>query len=73
MAKCNIEAIEKAIEIMGGVKWLAAHTDSSYQSILDWRKGRTGITIQKAFKIQEATEGQVTVRDILPDLPWGDI
>lgn len=67
------EAIQKAIDAAGGAKELAAKIGVSYKSVLDWKNGRTGITIPNCIKIEKATDCQVTRKDILPDYPWDEL
>ena len=64
------EAIKKAIEAAGGAKDLAAKVGVSYKTVLDWKNGRTGISISNCIKIEKAVDGKVTRKDILADYPW---
>lgn len=73
MSKCNLEAVKKAIETVGGAKQLASAIGVSYKSVLDWNTGRTGIALGNALKIEKATDGQVKAEDILPDYPWDEL
>lgn len=73
MANETSQAIIKATEILGGKKKLAKDIGVSYKTILDWVSGRSGITITNALKIEKATEGKVTAKEILPDFPWEDL
>ena len=68
--KCNIEALKEAIEIAGGMQQLANKIDVSYQSILNWKSGRSTLSPLNCVRIEEALNGQVTRKDILPDYPW---
>lgn len=69
----NIEKIKKAIEETGGAKELAARVGVSYKTVLDWKNGRTGITIGNCVKIEKATDGKVNRKDIMPEYPWEDL
>jgi DNA-binding transcriptional regulator YdaS (Cro superfamily) len=69
----NKEFILKAIEIAGGANQLAKKVGVSYKTVLDWKNGRTGITIVNCIKIEKATEGKVSRKDILPNYPWDDL
>ncbi len=73
MANETSQAIIKATEILGGKQKLAKDIGVSYKTILDWVSGRSGITITNALKIEKATEGKVTAKEILPDFPWEDL
>ena len=68
----NVENLQKAIDILGGVSALSLKSKISYQSILDWRSGRKAPSVESCIKIEHATEGQVSRKDLLPDFPWGD-
>lgn len=71
--KCNQEALKKAIEIAGGMQPLATKIDVSYQSILNWKSGRTNISPFTCMKIEEALNGAVTKEEILPDYSWNKV
>ena len=73
MANKTSQAIIKATEILGGKQNLAKDIGVSYKTILDWVSGRSGITVTNALKIEKATEGKVTAKEILPDFPWDDL
>ena len=71
--KMNLDALKKAIEIVGGVGTLASKSAVSYQSIIDWRSGKKSPSAESCKKIEKATEGQVKAEDILPDYPWSEL
>lgn len=68
----NKEALQKAIDLLGGVSSLSNKSKISYQSIIDWRSGRKSPSTDSCIKIEEATNGKVTRQEILPDFPWGN-
>jgi len=68
--KQNVEAILKAIEIAGGAKELAKKVGVSYQTILSWKNERIVPSSLNCIKIEKATEGKVTRKEILPNFPW---
>ena len=70
MAKINEGTIEKAANHVGGMQKLASLVGVSYKTILDWKSGRSGITITNAVKIEEVTKGEVTAKEILPEFPY---
>lgn len=74
MARHNldIEKLQTAINILGGVSALSSKSKISYQSILDWRSGRRAPSVESCIKIEEATDGKIRRKDLLPDFPWGD-
>ena len=69
----NQEALKKAIDVVGGMHPLAKKMGVSYQTILNWKSGRTNLTPIKGIKIEQVTEGQVTRQDILPSYPWEEL
>ena len=68
--KANVEAIRKAIELCGGNRKLSIKAGVSYPAIIEWKSGRISPNPLSCIKIEAATEGKVTRRDILPDYPW---
>lgn len=68
--RCNKEAIKEAAEISGGVKELAEKIRVSYQSVINWRAGKTRPSPFNCIQIEEATNKKITRKDILPDYPW---
>jgi DNA-binding transcriptional regulator YdaS (Cro superfamily) len=71
--KVNLEALEKAIQIAGGVNGLAKKINVCYQTVLNWKNGRVSMSIEKCKKIEKAIEGAVKAKDILPDYPWDEL
>ena len=71
--KCNQEALKKAIEIAGGMQPLATKIEVSYQSILNWKSGRTNISPLTCMKIEEALNKAVKKEELLPDYPWNKV
>jgi DNA-binding transcriptional regulator YdaS (Cro superfamily) len=73
LSKTSADAIKKAVEIVGGKQQLAKIVGVTYKTILDWTSGRSGITLYNALKIEKATKGQITAKEILPSFPWDDL
>ena len=71
--KCNIDALKKAIDIIGGAGKLAMKTGVSYQTVLNWKNGRNTIHPLNCIKIEEAVNGAITRKDILPNYPWDEL
>ena len=69
----NISKLEEAIKIAGSMSDLAIKAKISYQSIIDWRKGRKYPSPESCRKIQKATGGLVKAEELLPDFPWHDM
>ncbi len=68
----NKEVLQKAIDMLGGISALAEKSKISYQSIIDWRSGRKAPSAESCIKIEIATDGTISRKDILPDFPWGE-
>jgi DNA-binding transcriptional regulator YdaS (Cro superfamily) len=68
----NTEAIEKAIEIVGGATALAKKLHVTYHTVLTWKNGRSSISSLNCINIEKITEGKVNRKDILPNYPWED-
>jgi DNA-binding transcriptional regulator YdaS (Cro superfamily) len=66
----DTEKIKEAIKEAGGAKELASRVGVSYKTVLDWKNGRTGITVTNCIKIEKATDGKISRKDILPNYPW---
>jgi DNA-binding transcriptional regulator YdaS (Cro superfamily) len=63
-----MKAIDRAIELAGGLQALADSCGVKYQAVQKWRKNR--VPPERAGRIEEVTQGQVTRRDLCPDFPW---
>jgi DNA-binding transcriptional regulator YdaS (Cro superfamily) len=62
--------IQKAVNICGSQKKLADKCGVKPQSLNAWVHGDIKkIPLERAYQIQNATNGQVTAREIRPDLP----
>lgn len=66
----NLELIEKAIKLAGSMTALSNKIHVSYQTILEWKKGRKAPSALNCQKIEKATNGEVKAEEILPDYPW---
>ena len=69
----NLEAIQKAIDIVGSSSKLAKNLDVTYQTVIFWKNGRVIPNPLNCANIEKATKGLVNRRDILPDYPWEDL
>jgi len=63
MTKLN--AIERAIQAVGGQKNLAKMMGVSKQAVTKWRKK---VPAERVLKIESATNGAVTRHELRPDL-----
>lgn len=68
-----MEAIEKAIDIVGSRIKLARELECTPQLVGMMVNGKTAITAEHAMKIQLATNHRVMAYDLRPDLPWGAV
>lgn len=59
--------IKKAIEICGSQVALAKACGVTHQAVKKWLNGR-GISAEYLLKIESATNGQVTIREICEEL-----
>lgn len=71
--KCNIKALKRAIEEVGSMQNLANKVGVSYQTILNWKSSRSSISPHNCVKIEEATSGKVSRKNILPEFPWDEL
>ena len=65
-------ALDRAIEIVGGVSALAAALRISQPRVSQWRKRGTLIDAKECVAIERATAGVVTRRHLRPD-DWREI
>ncbi len=70
---CNVEAVNRAIELAGGATQLSLKINVSYQTVVGWKHGRKYPNVVNCQKIEKATDGQVKAEDILPDYPWEEL
>lgn len=59
--------IEKAVAIVGGPAKLAAILGKSAQAVCFWRDGKRKLPAELCARIEGATGGQVTRRDLRPN------
>ncbi len=71
--KFNVDEVQKAVSLLGGRVALASKLQVSYLTVSDWVKERKTPSLENCVKIEEATEGKVRAKDILPDYPWDKI
>lgn len=60
--------IQRAIDHFGSRQGLAEATGASEQAISFWVNGKRKISPHYAWRIHDATMGQVSVYDLLPDV-----
>lgn len=64
---CEIDAIQKAIDISGSQVALAKSLGCTYQTIQGWR-AKGAVPPVRAVQIEKATDGKVTRYELRPDL-----
>jgi DNA-binding transcriptional regulator YdaS (Cro superfamily) len=67
-----MNAIQRACDAVGGVGKLAALVGVAPPTVTQWCRGARPVPPRKAVRIESATAGQVTRRDIFPD-DWHEI
>jgi DNA-binding transcriptional regulator YdaS (Cro superfamily) len=65
-----MEALLRAIELIGSQAELARRLGVRPQLISQWTQGKRPLPPIRAAQIEELTEGQVTRLQLLPDFPW---
>lgn len=68
MASNPIDAILRAVEILGGQKELAEAIGAYQSNISSAANGERKIPVRQALKIEEVTGGQVTKEELRPDI-----
>jgi DNA-binding transcriptional regulator YdaS (Cro superfamily) len=66
------EPIERAIQIAGGQTALARRSGARQQEIWNWSAGRP-VPRDRCPAIERATDAQVTVEELCPDVTWARI
>lgn len=64
----NIDAIMKAIALVGSISRLAIETKVTRVSVTKWKNGKAIPTLENCLRIQQVTNGQVQATDIRPEL-----
>ena len=65
-----LEALKKAISIVGGQRKLAQICGVSQAAVSKWLNGISKIGEDKAILIEQALNGLVTCEDLRPDVNW---
>jgi DNA-binding transcriptional regulator YdaS (Cro superfamily) len=68
----NLDNLQKAIDIAGGITPLSSKSKISYQSIIDWKSGRKCPSPISCKKIEKAVNGEIKAEELLTDYPWED-
>ena len=66
--KQSQQAVEKAIEYFGTQEKLASVLGVSQSTISKWLTNLKQISFKSAYKIDELTNGKITIHDLRPDL-----
>lgn len=65
-----MNAIARAIQIVGGPAKLAGHLNVTYQAVCFWRDGKRALPADHCPTIERLTGGEVRCEDLLPDVEW---
>jgi len=68
-----LEALRKAISIVGGQRKLAQICGVSQAAVSKWLNGISKIGEDKAILLEQALNGLVTCEDLRPDVNWSVI
>ena len=71
--QANLESINKAIELAGGMTAFSLKMHISYQTVMNWKHGRRVPSPLYCSKIEKITERAIKKEEILPDYPWEDL
>lgn len=63
-----VVAINKAVEMVGGQMPMAKLTNRSQGAVSKWVRGASTVPSDVCLKIEQATNGEVTVEELRPDL-----
>ena len=63
-----MQALKQAIEQVGGVRRLSVVADIAPQTIYSWLAGTRRMSPEMALRVERATGGHVTRRDLLPEI-----
>lgn len=66
----NTTALEKAIDLLGGMQAAARAIGVSPQRIFNWKQ-RGRVPADACPAIEKATNGAVRCEDLRPDVDWG--
>lgn len=66
----NTEAIQKAIDGVGGLASLARAIGRPASEVWQWKTGRRPVPVGRCLSIESATSGAVTRQDLRPDDYW---
>ncbi|MEN9806173.1 MAG: putative antitoxin of bacterial toxin-antitoxin system, YdaS/YdaT [Pseudomonadota bacterium] len=63
-----MDALKQAIETAGGVRRLAAAADIAPATIYAWLAGDRRMSARFALRVEKATKGAVTRKQLLPEI-----
>lgn len=66
----SMDALCKAVDLLGNQRRLALKVGISSSAVTCWFQKNKIPTLSTAIKIERATEGKVTRKDIRPDIDW---
>ena len=63
--KFNVEAMQKAIDLLGGRAEFSKAVGVTYLTVSDWANDKKSPCLESCLKIEEITEGKVTLKDLV--------
>lgn len=67
----GMDALKKAIDIVGGPSKMAALLGVSAQAVCFWRDEKRRLPAEHCPAIERETGGEVTCEQLRPDVDWG--
>lgn len=65
-----MNAIKKAIEVVGSQKKLAAQLGIKQPTVSQWLRGERPVPAPRCPAIEQATDGAVRCEELRPDVAW---
>lgn len=66
----NAEHLARAVDLLGGQAALARAIGKRQQHVYNWLRRPSSLPTAVAITIEQLTDRQVTVEQLLPDVPW---
>jgi DNA-binding transcriptional regulator YdaS (Cro superfamily) len=65
-----MDAIKKAVDLLGGAPTTATKLGVSYQLVYFWLRGERKFPVEKCPVVERLTDGAVRCEDLRPDVEW---
>jgi DNA-binding transcriptional regulator YdaS (Cro superfamily) len=66
----NVEAIQKACQLVGSAHKLSQLTGTSYMTVQKWRHGKATPSPLNCMRVEKATHGLIKKEEIRPEFDW---